>query len=257
MTLFERARDATIGSSGYPNLARDRSGGFGYLAILLLIVLTVAAVITSVQTQRMLRTMADRISAGPDFTVEDGLLTFRGTMPYHYYDDAPYAAVIVDTTGQTGPDSLKGYAAGVLITKDTVYQTSPTGAPRSITIRQFFPQLVTRGNVVSAIPDLWQVVPFAYVFIYVFQLGAKLVDACLLAFIGLLYATRQGYQASYALSFKLSLYAMTLPIMLQWLMPGFTTIPMSQAGVVGMVLWWGLSILYLTRGLQAYYQAND
>lgn len=253
MTFFERARDATIGSSGYPALARDRAGGFGYLAFLLLIVLTISAVISSVQTQRVLREAVRRLEAGPDFTVQDGLLDFRGPMPYRYYDHAPFVTVMVDTTGQTSPTSLNGYAAGLLITEDKVYHS----APAVYSLRHFLPGTVTRADLVRAVPGLWVYVPFSYVFVYIFQVGAKALDACLLALIGMQFARSRGYPPSFALAFKLSLYAMTLPIMLQWLLPGFTTIPFSQSGLFGFVLWWGLSALYLTLGMHAYHQSKD
>ncbi|HLN63965.1 MAG TPA: DUF1189 family protein [Symbiobacteriaceae bacterium] len=254
MSFLERIREATIGFRGYPDLARDKASGFGYLSVLLLIVIAIAAVIQSVSMTRYLESLAQRLQAGPDFTVTHGQLDFRGPMPYRYYDEAPYVLVMVDTTGKTGPEAIRETAAGLLFTRDQVYQARWGGSVAATPLRQLLPGTVTRDEIARIVPGLWRAVPFTYLFLFLFQVGAKAVDACVLALIGQRYGRRLGHSVPFGLSFKLSLYAMTLPIILQWLGPGFSTVPLDLSGVLGFAVWWGLATLYVTRGLRAYYE---
>ena len=254
MSFLERIRDATIGFRGYSDLGRDKASGFGYLSVLLLIVIAIAAVIQSVSISRYLESLAQRLQAGPDFTVTNGQLDFRGPMPYRYYDEAPYVLVMVDTTGKTGPEAIRTTAAGLLFTRDQVYQTRWAGSVAATPLRQMFPYTATRDDLVRIVPRLWRAMPFTYAFLFVFQVGAKAVDACVLALIAQRYGRRLGHEVPFGLSFKLSLYAMTLPIILQWLVPGFSTVPLGLSGVLGFAVWWGLATLYATRGLRAYYE---
>jgi hypothetical protein len=62
-----------------------------------------------------------------------------------------------------------------------------------------------------------------------------------------LYGNITGRRVSFDLGFKLGLYAMTLPIIIQWIPLAFTTLSPG-----GFAVWWALAILYLIMGLRAH-----
>lgn len=256
MSFLERFKDATIGFSGYPRLARDRASGFGYLALLLFLVLTISAVITTTRWKREMAFAAQELAKAPDFGVTGGEVYFEGPMPYKVEDPTSKALIIVDTTGQTSTDVLVGSNNGMLITKDKIYQMPPGGRLQTTDLKQL-PISLHKQDVVGFLESLWVFVPVGYVFVYMFQLGFKALDAVILGLIGMLAFNNSGRQVPFQLSFKLGLYAMSLPIIIQWIVPGFTTIPFLPGGFTGFVVWWGLSILFVTMGLRAHFRSQD
>lgn len=256
MSFLERFKDATIGFSGYPRLARDRASGFGYLALLLFLILTISAMITTTQWRREMAFAAQELAKAPDFGVTNGEVYFEGPMPYRVEDPTSRALIIVDTTGQTTPDVLTGSNNGILVTRDKLYQMHPGGRLQTQDLKQL-PVSFNKQDVANFLESIWVFVPVGYVFVYLFQLGFKALDAVILGLIGMLALNGSNRKVPFQLSFKLGLYAMTLPIIIQWIVPGFTTIPFLPGGLTGFVVWWGLSILFVTMGLRAHYRSQD
>lgn len=241
MSFISRFKDATIGFSGYPRLAREKSGGFGYIALLLLVVMAISAWISTVQLSRAMATAIPQLEAAPDFALANGQLRFDGPMPYRVAD-----SVVIDTTGKTTEADIRTEGAGhILLTADTMYQVQGAGQVRSTDLRQM-PYSVNKQDLLSFMPSLPRFVPFLYVLLYVGQLGFKALDAIILGGIAVLSGRITGRRVSFDLGFKLGLYAMTLPIIIQWIWPSFHTFSMAGFGI-----WWGLAAVYLLMGLRA------
>lgn len=246
MRFIQDFKDATIGFSGYVRLARNRSGAFGYIALLLAVVLTISAVITVVNLKRSIESVVADLQAGPDFQLKEGKFSFSGPMPYRLGHPGE-GEVIIDTTGQTTRESLVGARPNtILITEDAYHSVSPFG---QISSQEFklLPITMTKADVVGFVRALPTMTAFGYLFVYVAQLGFKALDAVILGVIALLYGSATRRKISFDLGFRLGLYAMTMPILIQWLLPGFTTLTRW-----GFAIWWGLAILYLLFGLRAY-----
>jgi len=251
VSFVSRLQDATIGFSGYPRLARDPASGFGYLALFLFIVLTISGLITTQQVRTTMAEMRRELVKTPDFALENGQVSFAGPMPYTIRESSG-AVIIIDTTGQTTEADLRGAKPGsALITRDKVYQTSTLGRTQTTDLRQI-PVRVRKADVMNLMEYLHWFVPVCYLFLYGFQLGFKALDAVMLAAIALMYGLMVKREVSFNLGFKLGLYAMTLPTLIQWLYPNFHTFEPK-----GFVIWWGLAVLYLLMGLRASLAASD
>lgn len=245
MSFFEKLKDATIGFSGYARLARDPRGSFGYMAILLAIVVAINGYINMVQLRRSIEQWSRQVATWPDFGVKGGQFYFEGPMPFRQtMEDG--TLFVIDTTGQTQPESLAGQPA-ILITRDHYYILQP-GAPA----REFaFAQLrtdITKANLqefLASGPE--RLLSFAYIFIYLFQLLFKAIDATILALIALVYGSIVRRPVSFELGFKLGVYAMTLPVIIQWVITDFHTYT-----ALGFTVWWSLAAIYLIFGLRAY-----
>lgn len=250
MSFVSRFKDATIGFVGYPRLAQDPSGGFGYLALLLLIVMTLSGVIATQQVRTVMSEAAQEVARGPDFVFENGQLTFTGPMPYRMGQGGG-ATITVDTTGQTTEAVLKGAKPGsMLITRDKFYQVSNFSQIQATDLSLLKLRL-HKADVIDLMARFHWFVPVGYLFAYAFQLGFKALDAVILALIALLYGRTLRQEVSFNLGFKLGLYAMSLPIVIQWLYPNFYTYRLY-----GFVIWWGLAVLFLIMGLRTHLAAS-
>lgn len=253
MSFLNQLKDATIGGSGYPRLIKDQASGFGFITLLLLIVLTISAFITTLDVNRSVAQVVDQLASGPDFAFHDGTFEFSGKMPYQLGDSSN--PMIIDTTGQTSLDVLTGHASGVLLTKDKLYQVQ--GGTAKVTDLSSIPLNVDKQTVISLMHKIPVLVVVGYVFLFLFQLGFKALDAVVLAGIAGIYGAVTKRRVPFSLGFKVGLYAMSLPILLQWIWPGYTTQPWrGGAGVAGFLVWWGLAITYLVLGLRAYFRLD-
>lgn len=250
MSFIEEFKDATIGFRGYTRLARSRGTGFGYMALLLALVLAIAAAIYTVQARRAFAEMDRRFAAAPDFAIKNGEFSFQGPMPYQL--GTPEVPMILDTTGQTNPEALRGRPFGsFLITRDKIFQVGLRGAVTPMDLKALGGDL-TKERVRDVIRNLHKGVPFLFLFVYVLQLGAKAVDALLLGAVALLYARSEGRTISFDLGYKLGLYAMTIPLLIQWILPQY-----SSFRIAGLAIWWGVALLYLILGLRAYFKGEE
>lgn len=245
MSFFEKLKDATIGFSGYARLARDPRGGFGYMAILLAIVLAINCYINMVAFGRAAQSWSSQVAAMPPFGIRQGQFYFEGTMPYRErLDDG--TLLVIDTTGQTQPESLAGQST-ILVTRDHYFLIQP-GSPVRQGAFSMLRQEITKESLqelLASRPE--RVLSFLYIFVYLFQLIFKAIDAAILGGIALFYASRFQRRIPFALGFKLGIYAMTLPTIIQWVINDFHTYT-----TVGFTLWWSMATIYLIFGLRAY-----
>ncbi|MDF2626539.1 MAG: hypothetical protein K0R39_370 [Symbiobacteriaceae bacterium] len=255
MTFLERLKAAVAGFHGYADLGRDRASGFGFMALILLLVMTVSCIGSTYQFSTSLGTAVEDMKQVPDFRIVNGEIEYEGPMPVIVEDEN--SVFILDTSGQTGPEAIEGRPNGMLVTRDKVYQ-SRGGRVEQIDLPSNLPITLSKSDVMGMMEKLWIVVPIAYVFMFLFQLGFKALDACVLGLAALIWGSATNRKVDFGLGYKLGLYAMTIPMALQWLVPGYTTLPFGglQASM-GFVLWWVLALVYLIFGLQAYYRTQD
>lgn len=256
MNFIERFKDAVIGFSGYPRLLKDKAGGFGYIALLLLIVMAISGAIGTWQARQGMAQAADKLAAAPDFSLSGGEVHFSGPMPYRI-DIGNGAVVIVDTTGQTTEADIKNARPNsILITKDTLYQVRSFGGIQSTDLKSL-PLSFDKSTIISLMKSMWMLAALFYVLAYGFQLGAKALDACILALIAQAYGSSQRRVVPFELGFKAGLYAMTLPILIQWI-PFDRLIPFAYSSLSKwFFVWWGLAILYVIMGMRAYFDSPD
>mgnify|MGYP001329648917 CR=1 FL=1 len=250
MSFLEKLKDATIGFSGYARLAQDPRGGFGFVALLLAIVLAINGYINMVQLRRVAAEMSRQMATWPDFGVRNGQFYFEGPMPFKQ-TTPDGTQITVDTTGQTTPEALKGQRA-ILITRERYYIIQPGVNHREFSFARLQTDVTKHDllEILAAGPQ--RVLPFAYLFIYLFQLAFKAIDAVILALVALFYGRMVGRQVRFELGFRLGLYAMSLPIIIQWIWPAFHTWTAT-----GFTIWWSVASIYLLFGLRAYWASES
>jgi hypothetical protein len=249
LRFHERFKDATIGFSGYARLLKEPENGVSYMALLLLIVLSISCVIMTNNVRLGLMDLRPRLAQAPDFSLVNGEVHYTGKMPFEVKDANGNAVLILDTTGQTTIESLAGKKNVTLIGRNYMYQVSVSGNGTITNFQQ--PGMnqisVTKQGVQAFVnKDLQWLTPVVYIFIYGFQLGAKALDALILGLVALIAANAFGQKIPLATGYKLGLYAISLPTLIQWVWPGFSTLTFT-----GFVIWWALAIIYTVMGLRA------
>lgn len=255
MSFLDRLKAAVVGFNGYADLGRDRASGFGFMALILLLVMTVSSIGATYQFSTSLGTAVEDMQQVPDFRIVNGEIEYEGPMPVIVEDEN--SLFILDTTGQTGPEAIERHPNAVLVTRNVVYQYR-TGKLEQFDLPSTMPITLTKAEIMGMMQKFWIVVPIAYVFMFLFQLGFKALDACILGLAALIWGSATNRKVDFGLGFKLGLYAMTIPMGLQWLIPGYTTLPFGGLRAsMGFVIWWVVALVYLIFGLQAYYRNQE
>lgn len=255
MGFFQRLKDATIGFSGYARLARTR-WAFGFMTLILLISMAVGVARWTKEAREVGQAAAQEMGSGPDWGLVNGEFHYEGTMPAF-----PANNVVIDTTGQYRPEQLKQMPQGILITKDQWYNWN--GVRMQVIDLAELPFNFTRADMSKLMQQIYVFMPLLGVMVFLFQLGFKALDAVVLAWIGQLAIKVDGRPpggnllrgqtgdvlgdrrpAPFGLAYQIALYAMTLPIIIQWIFG------LSSMGP-GFFLWWGVAILYTLGGLRA------
>lgn len=179
----------------------------------------------------------------PYFVFENGELNVSGEQPFIWEDEAKDLILVMDTSGRVGPEILADYREGFYITKDhAVYK------PNGIEKREFdFSQLkeakFTKDDVAAWIPNLkWFGILLVIFGLIAFLIG-KIWSALWIAVLGLLICSG-NYR--FAELYKLSVYALTLPIIIKSL-NALLWIAVPWFGLI----YYGIASFYIWKAIES------
>ena len=247
MNFFLQVRESVIDFKFYRRIKNNRfSRSFVYLLLLFLIIYLINGTKTFVVTRMIMDNLAASLSVNiPEFRLENGEFSFEGEMPY-YIINSPKETFVIDTTGQVDESVLRNTSTGVLITKDMVYMKRNDIETRQLSLAEFKGISVTKSDILDFLPKLsWIVLVFiAFGFIFVF--GWKLLNAVILALVGLIADTVLKSGLKYNNMLNISIYALTLPMLIQ-LAVDLYGYPVPGFGLI----YWGISILYVAMAIKS------
>lgn len=236
MGFFERLKDATIGFSGYARLGRSR-WAFGFMTLILLLSMVVGVARWTKDAREIGPSIAQELEQGPDWGLADGEFHYDGPMPAF-----PASNFVIDTTGQYQPEQLKVHRQGVLLTKDRYYLWN-NGLLESGSYSEHELEF-TRADLSGLLGGVHRFVPYLGMLAFLLQLAFKALDAVILATIGTWMMRASNRTVPFDLAYRVALYAMTLPIIIQWIFN------LSSVGL-GFIIWWGVALLYTVGGLRS------
>lgn len=156
----------------------------------------------------------------PDFSLAGGRLEVSGKMPI-VIDDGAYP-IVIDTTPGAEDKILNQYDIVILITSDKIIQKN--FVDKSVTdLSAFQGMVLTRDSIVQALPVMKPVGIFVFIFIGIFFICGKFISALIVSLIGLIINSAKKTGLSYRSIFKISVYSMTLPLLICTI-PGFFTV---------------------------------
>lgn len=247
MNFFIQMKESVIDTKFYRQI-KDNSFGrsFAYLLILGLIAYCMYATIMFLGMQGMIDDLASQLSSSiPDFKLANGEFTFAGKSPF-IINGGSDEVFIIDTTGKTNEAALQSATIGILITKDSVYAKQKADI-RRLDLRETKGITLTKADVAAFLPRLKTILLIVMAFGFLAALGWKLLNALLLAIIGLMINESIKTDLKFSHIFNFSIYALTLPILLELavFLSGFR-FPLF------FVIYWFISIAYVIMAIKGY-----
>lgn len=244
MGFVNRLTASVIGFDGYRRLWRE-PGGFGHLALWILVLTALAAGWTFVRVRAQTDRVRTELAAAPDFGLRGGQVYYNGKQPLQIREGN--GMIIIDTTGRTGEEALRNLSRGVLVTRDAIYEQRP-GTTRRLDLGQLRGLEFTRQDLIGLIGLMPWLLLAGYVFVYLWWLGVGALLALAVALVAGLYAGAARREVPFGQAFRLACYALTLPMAL-------AVLPVYFRGV-----WWvviGVALAYGIGGIHAALSAAD
>lgn len=246
MNFFLQVRESVIDFKFYRSIKDNKfSRSFVYLLLLFMIIYFINGTKTFIVSRMVIDEVVTGLSAGmPDFRLENGEFIFEGKMPYKISGDNE--AFIIDTTGSTDEEALRDAETGILITKDKLYIKRNAVEMREFNLKEFNTITVSKSDLLEFLPKLSWIVLIFIAFGFVFVLGWKLLNAVLLALLGLAANAMTGGRLKFNNLMNISIYALTLPMLIQ-LAVNLYGYPVPYFGLI----YWGISILYVALAVKS------
>ena len=247
MNFFLQMRESVIDFKFYRSIRDNKfSRSFVYMLLLFLIIYFISGTRTFIATRILVDDLIADLSINvPEFRLENGKFIFEGEMPYIISSNNSEAFVI-DTTGQVDEGVLKDVASGMLITKDRVYVKRSEIETREFSLSEFKDITVSKADVLEFLPKLSWIVFIFIAFGFIFVLGWKLLNAVILALLGLIANAVFKGRLKFNNLMNISIYALTLPMLIQ-LAVNLYGYPIPGFGFI----YWAISILYVVLAVKS------
>lgn len=239
MSFFTQVKESVIDFKFFLRIKDNRFGKtFTYLLLLFLIVYSMTSIKWHNDFSIITNITIGFAEKMPDFRLEKGEFSFDGPMPYEIVN-TDQGKFIIDTTGQTTIEDYKDIYDGLLITRDFIMAKSNM-QERKIYFIDISELKFYKKDIVDLLPILPGILAVFLVFGFLFAFIWKLLNALILAVIGILLCKIQKTAIDINHLFNLATYSLTLPILLQ--------LALSLSGMMipyFSLLYWFVSIMYL------------
>lgn len=180
----------------------------------------------------------------PSFRLENGELTVDADMPY-LVDQSAEGIIVIDTSGTMDQSVLDDFENGIFISKHYAVHKENRFQTRHFDFTSLEGFTFSKEDVINWIPLLKWLNVFIIIFGFIFFVIGKLISAFMVSLGGLLIERLLDHRIGLGSLFKLSIYALTFPILLKTLFDilGFV-FPYFWA------LYYGLALIYLWKAIQ-------
>ena len=247
MNFFRQMRESVIDFKFYRSIKDNKfSRSFVYLLLLFLIIYFINGTRTFVVTRIVVDELTTNLNMNiPEFRLENGEFSFEGKMPY-YISSSTNEVFVIDTTGQVTESVLKDVGFGMLITKDRVYLKNSQLETRTFSLTELKGITLNKSDVAEFLPKLSWIAIIFIAFGFIFVLGWKLINAVILALLGLIANAALKGRLKFNNLLNISIYALTLPMLIQ-LAVNLYGYPLPRFGLI----YWGISILYVALAVKS------
>ncbi len=180
-----------------------------------------------------------------EFQLKDGKFSFEGEMPY-YISSSTDELIVIDTTGSVQPKVLDNVITGVLITEDKVYMKI-NNSSKEIDLSTLKGTEINKQMLIEFLPQISWLVLIVMMIAFVFELGFKLLNAIILALMGIFINSMYKTDLKYKQILNFSIYSLTLPMLIKlgidltgYVIPSF------------FIIYWAVSITYLSLAIRTY-----
>lgn len=147
----------------------------------------------------------------PDFTLANGRLQVTGDMPITI-DEGVYP-IVIDTSPDAEQKILAKYDIVMLITSDKLIQKNYVD--KTVTSFNAFQGMeLTRDNIAQTLPIMKPIGVFIFILLGIGFVCGKFISALIISLIGRIINSFMKTNLSFRSLFKISIYSMTLPLLL-------------------------------------------
>lgn len=222
---------------------------FSYFLLFFLILY----IINSVQNYVIIQNVVDYMSYElveqlPEFKIVQGELEFNGPMPFYLVNEGE-SVIVVDTTNNISIDKFENHSSVIFVAKDKIYiknfiQQQQIGLAN-------MPEGFGKSDLINMVSKINIIAIAVMVFGFIFVVGYKLLNAVILALIGLLFSSIYKVDFKFRQVFNIAVYALTLPLLLQ------LAHDLSKLGVTGFgLIYWAISIVYVALAVKQFKNNN-
>lgn len=179
----------------------------------------------------------------PNFVFENGKLRVYGKQPVII--DSGSGPVIIDTTGASSKKILDDYNNALLITDTSIIHKENKNY-ETTDLKMFQNFTLTSENIIGLIPLLKWLSIIVLTFGTVFFIIAQLIASLIVSIIGLILNGTVNTNLSYGNIYKLSCYALTVPVIIKALID-ITGYDLPYFGII----FYGLASFYLWSGFKS------
>mgnify|MGYP000849542722 CR=1 FL=1 len=242
MNFFVQMRESVIDFKFYRSIKDNKfSKSFVYLLLLFLIIYFINGTRTYIGIRIAMEELASNLNANvPEFRLENGEFSFKGDMPY-YISSSTNETFVIDTTGQVTERVLEGAETGILVTKDKRNEIET----REFSLSELKSVTLDKSDILEFMPKLSWIVFIFIAFGFIFVLGWKLLNAVILALLGLFANAVFKGRLKFGNLLNISIYALTLPLLVQ-LAVNLYGYPIPRFWMI----YWVISILYVVLGIK-------
>lgn len=146
----------------------------------------------------------------PDFKLANGKLEVDSKMPIILSEET--YAVIIDTSPGADERVLDEYDTAMLITSDRIIQKNFVDKT-TVDLDLFQELVITRDGIKQALPVMKPLGIIMFIFMALYFICCKFISALIISLIGKIINAAKHTGLSYRSIFKLSVYSMTLPLL--------------------------------------------
>lgn len=255
MGFFKDMNDSAINLPAYRKFASRPWGRvIGYLMLLVFILGTPVLISFVYDFNKVLNMGINEFSKGaPDFVLKNGELEVAGKMPLVIEDEVVGNSVfIVDTSGSTDASVLENYESGIFVSKTNIVNKRNKAETQIFNFSELEGMEFTKADVEQWLPYLKLTGLFIILFGLLYFILAKAISAAIFGVVCLLFSQVQQAGLAYGQAFKITVYALTIPTLLQALMAILT-----PGLFFGGLVYYTVLLLYLWFAVKAYKDTAD
>ncbi|MBC8062512.1 MAG: DUF1189 domain-containing protein [Clostridiaceae bacterium] len=232
------------------NFFHEKSLGRAFLYLFFLTILLGG--LSIIRPMYNFNTMLDKFTTNyekstPEFNFKDGILDVSSDEPL-IYGDPQMSYIVVDTSGKTTSTILNEYAAGMLVTKDHLYQKDILGNIKAIPLSTFKVLSFNKDSVEKELPNLKLINILLIIYYPIRFFIGYLLNALILSLIAL---SLKGFirpKTTFKDFYKLSIYALTLSTTFNLII---TSIDRSVPTITTYLdlIFYGVGLLYILKAL--------
>ena len=213
MGFFSRIYYSIVSFDKYRYFLRQRTGK---AVIYLLLISLVIGIINFIPAINEYNKIIDSLIANfdskvPEFEFANGKLAVSGNMPIIIDDSG--ATIIIDTSPGAEEVILEDYDTVILITSDKIIQKNYVD--KTVTnLNTMQGVVLTKDSIKQTLPIMKPLGIFIFIFGGIFFICGKFISALIISLIGLTINSIKKTNLSYRSVFKLSIYSLTLPLLL-------------------------------------------